>query len=70
MKIYTPAEMQEKETIESLLKKYGIVETARLGNMSYLTLANRMRYLEIPNIGRKNSGRKKKVFDLKNLKNL
>lgn len=62
MKIYTQAELQEKESIETLLKKHGIVETARLGNMCYLTLANRMKYLDIPNIGRKNSGRKRKVF--------
>ena len=62
MKIYTQAEFQEKESIETLLKKHGIVETARLGNMSYLTLAKRMKYLNIPNIGRKNSGRKRKVF--------
>lgn len=62
MKIYTPTELQEKESIETLLKKHGIVETARLGNMSYMTLANRMKDLGIINIGRKNSGRKRKVF--------
>lgn len=62
MKIYTQAELQEKESIETLLKKHGIVETARLGNMSYLTLANRMKYLDITNVSRKNSGRKRKVF--------
>lgn len=62
MKIYTTAELQEKETITNLVKLHGVVETARLGNMCYLTLANRMKYLDIPNIGRKNSGRKRKVF--------
>ena len=62
MKIYTTAELQEKETITNLVKLHGVVETARLGNMCYLTLANRMKYLNIPNIGRKNSGRKRKVF--------
>lgn len=62
MKIYTPTEIQEKETIETLLKKHGVVETARLGNMSYLTLTNRMKYLDIVNPGKKNSGRKRKVF--------
>lgn len=62
MKIYTAAEMQEKETITDLVKLHGVVETARLGNMCYLTLAKRMKYLDIANPGRKNSGRKKKVF--------
>ena len=62
MKIYTQAELQEKDSIESLLKKHGVVETTRLGNMSYATLAKRMKDLGIINIGRKNSGRKRKVF--------
>lgn len=62
MKIYTTAELQEKETITSLVEKHGVVETARLGNICYLTLTKRMKYLNIPNIGRKNSGRKRKVF--------
>lgn len=62
MKIYTTAELQEKETITNLLKDHGVVETARLGNMCYLTLTNRMKYLDIVNPGKKNSGRKRKVF--------
>ena len=62
MKIYTTAELQEKETITNLVKLHGVVETARLGNMCYLTLTKRMKYLDIPNVGRKNSGRKRKVF--------
>ena len=62
MKIYTTAEMKEKETITNLVKLHGVVETARLGNMCYLTLAKRMKYLDIANPGRRNSGRKKKVF--------
>jgi hypothetical protein len=62
MKIYTTAELQEKEKIENLLKEYNLKEIARLGNMCYLTLTNRMKYLDIVNPGRKNSGRKRKVF--------
>ena len=62
MKIYTTTELQEKETLENLVKLHGVVETARLGNMCYLTLAKRMKYLDIANPGRRNSGRKKKVF--------
>ena len=62
MKIYTPSELFEKEKIENLLKQHNLKEIARLGNMCYLTLTKRMKYLNIPNIGRKNSGRKRKVF--------
>ena len=62
MKIYTTAELQEKEEIDLVLKKLGKGKAAQYFGVCWKTLDNRMKYLDIVYEARKNSGRKRKVF--------